>query len=179
MYKSLEELKKRLGIEENTWDSMVIEIMKGVQGLIEGYTRRKFGSVEEVEEFYDIESPNQIVLLKHAPVVELKSLKVKDADFADYVLYKQLGMIKLKGAQTGDLALYVKYAHGYPTVPEDIQEVFVMICGEFINSIGLEGFASFSFADMNVALRTVLYTRYSTEWNVVREILDKYRTGSV
>jgi hypothetical protein len=72
----------------------------------------------------------------------------------------------------------VVYSYGYATPPDDVKEVALALCVNKVSRFGYEGIRSERVGNYSVAFTDPLNRRYSTEWNVYKDVLDKYKVDS-
>jgi len=183
---TLEELKKRLKISssDSTYDDLLNSIITGASSLITTYCGRDFVGTTTTTEYFDIDSAHtSLIRLSYIPVIEVIEV-VDNGDIIDedyYYVYKEVGIIKTdpdefvftEGLQT----IEVTYSYGYESVPDAIKEVALVLCCSMFNKAGSEGISAESMGDYSVTYRDPFYIRYSTEWNLVKDVLDKYKVS--
>lgn len=136
---SLSNVKTRLGISGNTYDTFLQQQIDLVSDAIEGYCGRKFNSATWDQTFYRGDYvPSSMMELFHFPLISVTSITedavVRSSD--DYRIHKPSGRIVLQNhgqhffwAQT----TVVRYVAGYATVPNPILSVLDSIVQERYN----------------------------------------------
>lgn len=169
--------------EKSTYSFLLDQIVESSSAVIEGYCNRSFSSIETVTEKYDVGIGQTSIILKHAPIVDVEYVLLAGKSLVenvDYFLYKDSGRIAIKRdltlASYGPQALEVKYSHGYQTAPNDVKEITLELAAAMFNKASVEGISSEKLGDYSVEYEDYLFhLRYSTEWSLAREILEKYR----
>ena len=178
---TLSELKTRLKIStsDTTYDDLLYSIIEGSSALIEDYCGRTFSGTTTLTETFDIDNLHQYLLkVSYIPIVSVSSI-VDNGDTVDssyYYIYEETGIIKTDthAFTTGLQTVDVTYTGGYTTPPTAIKEVTKVLCASLFNRAGAEGIVSESMGDYSVVYRDPFYIRYSTEWNIIKDVLDKY-----
>jgi hypothetical protein len=170
--------------ETSLSDTQLQGIIDEVSALIEGYCGRSFGSICSVTEVFDIDDVHTtFVRLSYIPVVGVSAVYDEGVlmDPEQYLVYPNIGLIKTADGvefTQGDQTVEVVYSYGYATPPADVKEVALALCVNKVSRFGCEGIRSERVGNYEVAFIDPLNRRYSTEWNIYKDVLDKYKVDS-
>ena len=180
---TLNDLKDRLG-ETSFSDAQLQSIIEEVSALVEGYCGRSFSSVCATTEVFDIDDVHTtFVRLSYIPVVGVSAVYDEGVLMSpeQYRVYPNIGLIKTADGvefTQGDQTVEVVYSYGYATPPADVKEVALVLCVNKISRFGYEGIVSERVGNYDVTFADPLNRRYRTEWNVYKDVLDKYKVDS-
>lgn len=141
MLVTLADMKTRLNVSGNTFDTFLTEQITLISETIEAYCRRKFLEANYRQTFYreDYRARTPIYQLYMYPVKEITSFEADGTETVDaesYRLHKPTGIIKFidKYFSFGD-GLVVEYTAGYPyaNIPAPIKEAVYTLVGERYN----------------------------------------------
>ncbi|MEE9200657.1 MAG: head-tail connector protein [Candidatus Brocadiales bacterium] len=120
-------VKEYLGVSGTSDDALLSRLVDWSTDLIHSYCRRVFTEAS-YDEYYDGDGTEGL-LVNQFPVSTVTLLEVDGVqkDTSSYLLYGQLGLIKVKSGKfpRGKKNLRVQYSAGYATLPNDLEQVAI------------------------------------------------------
>ena len=180
---TLDDIKDRLKITSTDDDTQLTSIINGVSNLVTGYCNQSFTSVVAYDEYYDIDADHTTFFrLDHYPVVTFTSL-YNDDDLLtsdEYDVYTSTGIVRTDAVTfvVGNKTMRAIYTAGYSTPPDEIKEVVLQLSVMMYNRSGSLGIKSEKVGDYSITYNDPFFIKYSTEWNLYKNILDNYRTDT-
>ena len=137
MLDTLSNVKARLGITTDAYDTFLTTQITLISDVIEAYCRRKFLQAEYVQTFYrEDNKATTLMKLFHFPLVEVESIMIDGVEFdAEYYrLNLPSGIIRnLAGVFFTQLETEVTYTAGYATCPTPVLGVLDALVEERYN----------------------------------------------
>lgn len=111
----LDQLKRLLGITDDTQDALLTELLIEAQEYVEDYLQRKL-DLADYEDFVSVEYTDTLVI-RNFPLESVTSVETLDGvSYSDYKVLKQFGEIKSRAQSfSGDIA--IEYRGGYDVLP--------------------------------------------------------------
>ncbi|MBI2560299.1 MAG: phage gp6-like head-tail connector protein [Planctomycetes bacterium] len=170
-------VKAYLGVTGSADDSLIENLIDRVTEFVQRYCNRKFIR-STYDEYYDGNGTVYLFLSSY-PIVSVELLEI-DAiakASADYAIYADAGMIRLKDGKfsEGVLNVHVTYTAGYASIPKDLEQACTEIVAMKYYNRGTEKFG--------VTVRNfgeggaVSYA--STLPSEIKDVLDLFKRRSV
>ena len=157
---TLAKVKEYLGITDTASDTLLTDLLARLQAAAETYLDRKIEQATYTEQ-YDGDGTDRLVTLQW-PIISVTTLH-DDTDrafgastliaAADYVLYKDRGVIRLDGLTfaSGIQNVKVVYVAGYATVPTDLAQALIELVADRFRQKEHQGLESLSIGAYSVS----------------------------
>jgi hypothetical protein len=165
----------KIAASDTTYDSLLTNLIKRSQMLIEKYCGRQF-KARDYTEYYDGDGTSKL-LLKQWPIVSVTELNMDNARSflsvtqalaADFVIWSEEGYLELLSAadsisgfsEGGSLFRYgqqnikVRYNAGYAAIPEDLELASIIHVANLYNKAGMDGHSSISLGGLAKSFST-------------------------
>jgi len=174
---SLSAVQRYLGLSSGSDDELLTDLVARVSDRITAYCGRAF-PLGDYYEFHDGDG-GDVLLLNQRPVTELSTLSQDGDEIAaeDYVVYPELGMLRLQSGVFGRGArnVYAGYRAGYETIPGDVEQAAIAWIAALYQARGAAGgraIASERVGDYQVTYDGATAAGVPGD---VRAMLDPYR----
>jgi hypothetical protein len=121
---SVTAVKAYLGVAGIDDDALLTDLIARASDAIVAHCGRAFAAAD-YDEYHDGDG-SDIVLLDQRPVISVSALSEDDdpVDADDFVVYPELGIVRLKSGVFGRGARNVRVAYraGYETIPADVEQ---------------------------------------------------------
>lgn len=136
----LDQLKRLLGITDDTQDALLAELLIEAQEYVEDYLQRKL-DLADYEDFSSVGYTDTLVI-RNFPIETVTSIESLDGvEYTDYKILKQFGEIKTKAMNfNGDIS--ITYRGGYDVLPAWAKKAIVETAGSLYASNGGGGGAA-------------------------------------
>ncbi|MGR3311206.1 MAG: head-tail connector protein [Candidatus Brocadiales bacterium] len=135
-------VKAYLGIAGSTDDAFIENLTDRVTNFVQKYCNRNF-TRSSYDEYYDGNGSGYLFLPDY-PIVSVTLLEIDDIvkASADYAIYTDTGMVRLKNGKFNDgiLNVHMIYTAGYATVPKDLEQACTEIVAMKYYNRGTEKF---------------------------------------
>jgi len=129
----LEQLKRLLGITDNTQDALLEELLIESQEYVEDFLQRKL-DLADYQDYVALGCTDTITV-RNFPLESVTSIETLDGQtYSEYKLIKPSGEIRSKASFSGDLV--VDYKGGYAVLPAWAKKAIVETAGSLYNSNG-------------------------------------------
>ena len=157
---TLAKVKEYLGITDTASDTLLTDLLARLQEAAESYLDRKIESATYTEQ-KDGDGTDKLVTHQW-PIISVTSLHDDtDRNFtaafliaaADYVLYKDRGLIRLDGLTfaSGIQNVKIVYVAGYATVPTDLVQALIELVADRFRQKENQGLESLSIGAYSVS----------------------------
>lgn len=157
---TLVKVKEYLGITDTASDTLLTDLLARLQVAAETYLDRKIEQATYTEQ-YDGDETDRLITLQW-PIISVTSVHDdQDRAFgaatliatADYVLYKDRGIIRLDGLvfSSGIQNIKVVYTAGYATVPADLAQALIELIADRFRQKENQGLESLSIGAYSVS----------------------------
>lgn len=124
---SLSAVQRYLGLSRGSDDELLTDLIARVSDGVVAYCGREF-TIGDYYEFHDGDGGDAL-LLNQRPVAQVFALSQDDAGIEadDFVVYPELGMVRLKSGVFGRGArnIYAGYRAGYEAIPGDVEQAAI------------------------------------------------------
>jgi len=138
---SLSAVQRYLGLSSGTDDELLTELVARVSDSIVAHCGREFA----LGDYYELHDGDggDVLLLNQRPVAQVFALSQDGAEIEgdDFVVYPELGMVRLKSGVFGRGArnIYAGYRAGYEAIPGDVEQAAVQWTAALYQARGAAG----------------------------------------
>lgn len=138
---SLSAVQRFLGLSGGTDEELLTELIARTSDGIRSYCGRDFAAADH-HEYHDGDA-SDTVLLDQRPALEVFALSEDGAAVAadDFVVYPELGMVRLKSGvfRRGERNVYAEYRAGYEEIPGDVEQAAIQWTAAIYQARGAAG----------------------------------------
>jgi len=134
---TLAKVKTYLGIDVDTYDTVLTNLLDYTTEFIEGYCSKSFAGTSTYTQWWNINDEiTDTLRCRYTPIVNFIQLSDdgSEVDSDDYYVDTDAGLIFLMGGTyftKGVATVCASYVHGYSSVPADVELAAQMLVGSF------------------------------------------------